>query len=695
MKLGDYESKLNKLREERSRFLELMHSLDKRLMRGEITRYQKQFTINSITHGLQEHEYLRALEHEIQRYSESMKNEYKHSPTFKNLMVIGGSLILTVILLVLLIVPGIMKFSGENVREYTVSVNETFYAGENNYIPVNVNPEAPLTSVRINGTYKGDVKVYLVVNSTKAKYILFDSGKFDEDIVSITGNVFVIRGDPGTIGTRLSNYCDETCKLNIESGYGFFNGTTDIYLLVEVTDGSVDIESIKFTQAFANHPPEQLKNINDITIKDSTTASLDLSGYFTDADGDNIKYTLSRIPNIEGKMKGNTVIFTVPGGIDDTYSGFIYVTDERDTINSNLFRIIVNTSKIPVNKTDDTKITKYDKDKNKLPSVKTGNKLNTTTPLTGKNTTDNKSLSNNSINISTDINLTSGTGNISMDDIFMERYVRGAAFGVDRRLVNIWTNNPTATPRVIIRYSDQNNQDIESYLDNIQAGMRREKELAPQNYDVNALNDRKNALRNKIESNTVEPSKNTLTGYLVSFITGNAVADYDTLSDSEIAAIEIEIRTLDSMIATAELYDKLDKRNEFKSITYANNSNLEVLKFKLADLDIIKTDVMIRGIYLDDVVEPMITESMSLIRIPQAKLSFTTLDGSGITLCMLDTGINSAFVKNAVSGFDFVNNDSDYSDDNGHGTAVGYILYNMVPNSRLIVGKVLDADGIG
>ena len=54
MSLKDYGSKLNKLREERERFLELMHSLDKKVARGEISRYQKNFAISSITHGLSE-----------------------------------------------------------------------------------------------------------------------------------------------------------------------------------------------------------------------------------------------------------------------------------------------------------------------------------------------------------------------------------------------------------------------------------------------------------------------------------------------------------------------------------------------------------------------------------------------------------------------------------------------------------------
>ncbi len=96
-----------------------------------------------------------------------------------------------------------------------------------------------------------------------------------------------------------------------------------------------------------------------------------------------------------------------------------------------------------------------------------------------------------------------------------------------------------------------------------------------------------------------------------------------------------------------------------------------------------------------------------------------TQDGAGARVCILDTGINQAHIMYAsrvdiAAGFDFVNNDADPSDDNGHGSHVAGIvaggtglevnfqggsgfepLQGVAPASTLIGVKVLDASGNG
>jgi len=94
----------------------------------------------------------------------------------------------------------------------------------------------------------------------------------------------------------------------------------------------------------------------------------------------------------------------------------------------------------------------------------------------------------------------------------------------------------------------------------------------------------------------------------------------------------------------------------------------------------------------------------------------TNLTGSGQTVCIIDTGVDythkalgGCFGENNVSseckvigGYDFVNDDSDPRDDNGHGTHVAGIvssgndIYKGVsPASKIIAIKVLDENGLG
>ena len=98
------------------------------------------------------------------------------------------------------------------------------------------------------------------------------------------------------------------------------------------------------------------------------------------------------------------------------------------------------------------------------------------------------------------------------------------------------------------------------------------------------------------------------------------------------------------------------------------------------------------------------------------KINGTNLTGIGQTVCVIDTGVNyshSAFGNcygnnNASSsctilgGYDFVNNDADPMDDNGHGTHVSGIIASsnsiykgISPGAKIIAIKALDSTGSG
>ena len=76
--------------------------------------------------------------------------------------------------------------------------------------------------------------------------------------------------------------------------------------------------------------------------------------------------------------------------------------------------------------------------------------------------------------------------------------------------------------------------------------------------------------------------------------------------------------------------------------------------------------------------------------------------GAGVTAYIIDTGIrftHTDFGGRAVSGYDFVDNDSNASDCNGHGThvagTVGGTTYGVAKGVRLVAVRVLNCSGSG
>lgn len=78
------------------------------------------------------------------------------------------------------------------------------------------------------------------------------------------------------------------------------------------------------------------------------------------------------------------------------------------------------------------------------------------------------------------------------------------------------------------------------------------------------------------------------------------------------------------------------------------------------------------------------------------------VSGQGITAYVIDTGIlntHNEFQGRASSGFDFVDNDADATDCNGHGThvsgTIGGKTYGVAKNVKLVGVRVLDCNGSG
>ncbi|TQV72889.1 S8 family serine peptidase [Aliikangiella marina] len=143
---------------------------------------------------------------------------------------------------------------------------------------------------------------------------------------------------------------------------------------------------------------------------------------------------------------------------------------------------------------------------------------------------------------------------------------------------------------------------------------------------------------------------------------------------------------------------------------YPNAVNGFVIKMSPSELVDLQKDPRIMMIEQDQVMRAYDTQSgatWGLDRIDQQDLPLSTdytyqLDGSGVNAYVIDTGVNighSEFVGRATSGWDFVDNDADASDCNGHGTHVagslGGTIYGVAKNVNITAVKVLGCNGSG
>ncbi|MCG9578149.1 S8 family peptidase [Vibrio tubiashii] len=126
-----------------------------------------------------------------------------------------------------------------------------------------------------------------------------------------------------------------------------------------------------------------------------------------------------------------------------------------------------------------------------------------------------------------------------------------------------------------------------------------------------------------------------------------------------------------------------------------------------AQVDFIEQD---RVISIDPVISTNANQSNAiwgLDRIDQRSLPLNNsynynYDGSGVTAYVIDTGVTTThaeFGGRATSGYDFVDNDSDATDCNGHGThvagTIGGTQYGVAKNVNIVGVRVLSCSGSG
>jgi subtilisin family serine protease len=120
------------------------------------------------------------------------------------------------------------------------------------------------------------------------------------------------------------------------------------------------------------------------------------------------------------------------------------------------------------------------------------------------------------------------------------------------------------------------------------------------------------------------------------------------------------------------------------------------------EIDDIKRDNRVKAVYDDIQVYASLDESVPQINADQVHT--TGITGLGVKTCIVDTGVDDSHpsLPALLAEFDFVNNDADATDDQGHGTHVAGIVASRdstfkgtAPGSDLMATKVLNAYGSG
>ncbi|MEM3422348.1 MAG: S8 family serine peptidase, partial [Candidatus Bilamarchaeaceae archaeon] len=145
------------------------------------------------------------------------------------------------------------------------------------------------------------------------------------------------------------------------------------------------------------------------------------------------------------------------------------------------------------------------------------------------------------------------------------------------------------------------------------------------------------------------------------------------------------------------VFDKHKKpKGKIKSVKTLKNSKYTVVEIEKDDLKNL-LDERVKEVYLDKKMSALLFDSVPLIGADRA-VSELNYSGQGVSICLLDTGVDPLAIGlegKVVGGYDFVNDDNDASDDNGHGTVMAQVISSVAPNATIIPVKVLSSDGTG
>ncbi|MBD3313934.1 S8 family serine peptidase [Candidatus Woesearchaeota archaeon] len=229
----------------------------------------------------------------------------------------------------------------------------------------------------------------------------------------------------------------------------------------------------------------------------------------------------------------------------------------------------------------------------------------------------------------------------------------------------------------------------------------------------------------KVESDVIEDLKEGGEARVIIVLEENEDSRKQDFTGMNPEEVEDKIREKKEKVKEAqkEIIDDISERPDKKvgikrAFELTNALSANVTKEGIEEL--IKNN-KVKEIIRDRPISISLSDTISMINaddVHQMSISGTSIEGQGISVCVIDTGvaythsafgscanttdINDGSCQKVVGGYDFVNEDFNPLDDNGHGTHVAGIIASedaaykgIAPKAGIVAIKSLDSNGSG
>src|SRR3989338_745134 len=164
--------------------------------------------------------------------------------------------------------------------------------------------------------------------------------------------------------------------------------------------------------------------------------------------------------------------------------------------------------------------------------------------------------------------------------------------------------------------------------------------------------------------------------------------------------------------------EEFEKSSKIKAKNKYSTANAVVAEITAQELEDLKNSNDVEKIIIPEESELHLQESVPFMKIDSvhnASVNGISINGSGQTICIVDSGIdythpafgsctNDTFLSGScqkvIGGYDFANNDADPMDDNGHGTRVAGIISaqngitGIAPEAKIVALKACNSFGV-
>lgn len=172
--------------------------------------------------------------------------------------------------------------------------------------------------------------------------------------------------------TQFFDMCLDTCALK-----GFNKSSYALIFEIE-NDAVLRINKIKYSVLIdvINSPPVLLRNFTTMNIPKNGNATLNLSQYFADPDGDALTYDYYKTADISILFDGSIATIIPYKGAEGTRFAYLVANDSENYIISNLFMLNISVESEPINFIPNGTFEIRDKDDNKLAVIDISGNLN-------------------------------------------------------------------------------------------------------------------------------------------------------------------------------------------------------------------------------------------------------------------------------------------------------------------------------